>query len=138
MPDTLVLPSPAERLGRIRHRAQFDAVLSERPIAKTMHFALHMASTSAPDGQDGLFPGGGAWIGALLPKRWARRAVTRNTLRRQVYATAVASSPLRPGAMVVRLHRAFDRQAFPSASSMALKHAVRAELLGLFSKVQHA
>jgi ribonuclease P protein component len=111
-------------------------VLSQRPFAKTMHFALHLAPTDAHEGKDGLFPGGGAWLGALLPKRWARRAVTRNALRRQVYAVA-CSTPLRPGAMVVRLSSTFDRKAFPSASSAALKLAVRTELQTLFAKVQH-
>ena len=102
-----------------------------------MHFALHRAPTDTHEGKDGLFPGGGVWIGALLPKRWARRAVTRNTLRRQVYAVAADMPTLRPGAMVVRLHRAFDRNAFPSATSADLKQAVRTELQNLFSKVQH-
>ena len=135
MPDLQLGPG---RLGRIRHRAQFDVVLAQRPFAKTMHFALHLAPTDAHEGKDGLFPGGGAWLGALLPKRWARRAVTRNTLRRQIYAVAADSAPLRSGAMVVRQHSAFDLKAFPSATSSALKHAVRAELQTLFAKVQHA
>lgn len=137
MPDLQDLPSSPGRLGRIRHRAQFDVVLEQRPFAKTMHFALHLAPTDAHEGKDGLFPGGGAWLGALLPKRWARRAVTRNTLRRQIYAVAAESSSLRSGAMVVRLHSAFDLKAFPSATSAALKHAVRTELQTLFAKVPH-
>lgn len=138
VPDLQELPSSLGRLGRIRHRAQFDVVLTQRPFAKTMHFALHLAPTDAHEGKDGLFPGGGAWLGALLPKRWARRAVTRNTLRRQIYAVAAESSSLGSGAMVVRLHRAFDRKTFPSATSDALKQAVRTELQTLFAKVQHA
>jgi ribonuclease P protein component len=112
-------------------------VLAQRPFAKTMHFALHLAPTDAHEGKDGLFPGGSAWLGALLPKRWARRAVTRNTLRRQIYAVAAESPGLRSGAMVVRLHSAFDRKAFPSATSAALKHTVRSELQTLFAKVPH-
>jgi len=138
VPDLQDQPSSLGRLGRIRHRAQFDVVLAQRPFAKTMHFALHLAPTDAHEGKDGLFPGGGVWLGALLPKRWARRAVTRNTLRRQVYAVAADSGALRPGAMVVRLHSTFDRKNFPSATSTALKQAVRTELQTLFAKVQHA
>lgn len=103
-----------------------------------MHFVLHLAPTSAHEGKDGLFPGGGVWLGALLPKRWARRAVTRNTMRRQVYAVAASSAPLRSGAMVVRLRSSFDRQAFPSATSSALKQAVRTELQTLFAQARHA
>jgi ribonuclease P protein component len=103
-----------------------------------MHFALHLAPTDAHEGKDGLFPGGGAWLGVLIPKRWARRAVTRNTLRRQIYAVAAESAPLQSGAMVLRLHSAFDTKTFRSATSAALKQAARAELQTLFAKVQHA
>ena len=75
------------------------------------------------------------WVGALIPKRWAKRAVTRNAIKRQVYAVSTALDPaLSPAAHVVRLRSAFDRATYPSASSPALKHAVRAELLQLFSR----
>ena len=29
------------------------------------------------------------WMGALVPKRWARRAVTRNAIKRQIYSVSV-------------------------------------------------
>jgi ribonuclease P protein component len=117
------------RLERIRQRAQFEAVMAGPPVAKTPHFALHMIETTAHSGADGLFPGGGAWLGVLIPKRWARRAVTRNTLRRQIYAVSQDLSCHLPArAMVVRLRSGFSRQAFVSATSDALKRAARAEL----------
>lgn len=75
-----------------------------------------------------------AWIGALLPKRWARRAVTRNTLRRQIYSVAAEFEPrLAQAAHLVRLRAGFDRRQFPSATSEALRRTVRAELLQLFA-----
>jgi ribonuclease P protein component len=77
------------------------------------------------------------WIGALIPKRWARRAVTRNAIRRQIYA--VSSDPtclLSHAAHVVRLRSAFDKKKYPSASSAALKQAVRGELQQLFARAQ--
>ena len=77
------------------------------------------------------------WIGALIPKRWARRAVTRNAIRRQIYA--VSSDPavsLSHAAHVVRLRSAFDQKKYPSASSAALKQAVRGELQQLFARAQ--
>jgi ribonuclease P protein component len=120
---------------RIRQRAQFDAVMSGPPVAKTAHFALHMARSHAAGGAPDLFPGGGAWLGVLLPKRWARRAVTRNALRRQIYAVArelAAGLPQLP--MVVRLRSGFSRSDFPSATSDALKREARAELLSLFGE----
>ena len=75
------------------------------------------------------------WVGALIPKRWAKRAVTRNAIKRQVYAVSTALDPaLSRAAHVVRLRSAFDRVMFPSASSQALKQAVRAELQQLFAR----
>ncbi len=72
----------------------------------------------------------------MLPKRWARRAVTRNALRRQIYAVAALATELPVQALVVRLRRAFDVREFPSASSDALKRAARAELTQLFGRLR--
>ena len=70
-----------------------------------------------------------------MPKRWAKRAVTRNTIKRQVYAVSRDyASDLDCAAHVVRLRRGFDRQHFVSATSDDLKVAVRQELILLFSK----
>lgn len=130
-----VPPTPVSK-QRILQRAQFDAVMSSGPpVAKTVHFALHMAKSHEPGGVPDLFPGGGAWLGVLVPKRWARRAVTRNTLRRQIYAVArelTAGLPQLP--MVVRLRSGFSRGDFPSATSDALKREARAELLQLLGE----
>ena len=72
------------------------------PVAKTPHFALHRAAlSSATDGR-ALFPVADAWLGVMLPKRWARRAVTRNTIRRQIYEVSrLAGSALPQAALVV-------------------------------------
>lgn len=71
----------------------------------------------------------------MVPKRWARRAVTRNTIKRQIYAVgALFEARLPQAAHVVRLRTAFDRKQFVSASSDQLKRAVRAELLQLFGQ----
>ncbi|MDO4723636.1 MAG: ribonuclease P protein component [Comamonadaceae bacterium] len=84
---------------RIRHlktRQQFQAMLAQAPIARTAHFCLHRLPASAlPGPLGGAAPSTagavevGAWVGALVPKRWAKRAVTRNLIRRQVYAVAL-------------------------------------------------
>ena len=74
-------------------------------------------------------------MGALTPKRWAKRAVTRNLIRRQIHAVAHEfEKTLLPTAYVVRLRAAFPAQKFVSASSAALKQTVRAELKQLFGK----
>ena len=71
----------------------------------------------------------------MVPKRWARRAVTRNTIKRQVYTVSQEfQSSLGRAAHVVRLRSGFDRQQFVSASSEALKAAVRSELQQLFAR----
>jgi len=130
---------PLPRLQRIRQRAQFDAVLAAAPAFKTMHFALHLAPSSALGVQDGLFPGGGDWLGVMVPKRWAKRAVTRNLIRRQIYAMGQEMADRLPRcALVVRLRSGLSRQQFPSASSAALKQQVRQELRQLFGKVARA
>ena len=84
-----------------------------------------------------LFPVRGVWLGAMVPKRWAKRAVTRNTIKRQIYNVSADFEFVLPErAHVVRLRAAFDRTHFVSATSDALKAAVRAELLQLFSRAQ--
>ena len=76
-------------------------------------------------------------MGVMLPKRWAKRAVTRNALRRQIYAVSHSLSDSLPrAAMVVRLRSGFSRDSFFSASSDALKAAARAELQQLFGRLR--
>ncbi len=70
-------------------------------------------------------------MGAMVPKRWAKRAVTRNMIKRQIYSLGSAAA-LPHSAYVVRLRAGFDRKQFVSASSDRLKRQVRLELLVLF------
>ena len=52
----------------------------------------------------------------MVPKRWARRAVTRNAIRRQIYAVTGSLQPPLPAAVhLVRLRAAFAPAQFPSA-----------------------
>lgn len=119
-------------MERLLHRTQFEAVLAKHPVVKTPHFALHVLDPATIAGSSVLFPGQAPWLGVLLPKRWAKRAVTRNTLRRQIYATAhLLQTQLPHLALVVRLRASFSRTDFVSATSTALKQAARAELLHL-------
>lgn len=123
-------------MRRLQTRPQFQAALAGPIIAKTAHFALHRASLDAPLADETysrpLFPKQEVWLGALVPKRWAKRAVTRNLIKRQIYTVSPGFLSQAPhAAFVVRLRREFSRQTFVSASSDALKHAVCAELLAL-------
>lgn len=109
--------------------------MSGRPVVKTPHFALHQASLEARSGEVLLFPTRDAWLGVLIPKRWARRAVTRNTIRRQIYEVARTLPTAMPAAAwVVRLRSEFSRKQFVSATSEPLKEAVRAELQSLLRR----
>ena len=146
-------------MQRLKTRPQFQAAMAGGTVSRTAHFALHrlvlaadggaaesavtgVAKADAPtgpgslpskQGPQALFAVQGVWLGAMVPKRWARRAVTRNTIKRQIYTVGVAFEDQLPqAAHVVRLRTAFDRKQFVSATSDQLKHAVRTELLALF------
>ncbi|QXL83956.1 ribonuclease P protein component [Comamonas sp. NLF-1-9] len=123
-------------MHRLKTRPQFQAVLAAAVVARTAHFALHALGLEAGHP---LFAGAGCHLGALVPKRWARRAVTRNLVRRQIYAMGAQAAPqLACAAYVVRLRTAFDRRKFPSAASPALKQAVRRELAQLLERAPRA
>jgi len=81
-------------------------------------------------------PGGIArWLGLVVPKRHAKRAVTRTLVKRQIRNVAAACAPrLEAGLWVVRQRSPFDPKQFPSAASDALKEAARAELRALFDR----
>ena len=122
LPDA---PLPAD--GAAQTAAAFSCVPVDAVAAPT-------ARGLAP-----LFSVADVWLGAMVPKRWARRAVTRNAIKRQIYAVSAAlESPLPQAAHVVRLRATFDRKQFVSASSCALKQAVRAELVQLFARAAAA
>jgi len=122
-------------MQRLKTRAQFQAVLAGATVARTAHFALHRCALDLSSGAAPLFDSAEVWVGAMVPKRWARRAVTRNAIKRQIYAVSAESESLLPAAAhVVRLRSGFDRKAFTSASSDKLKAAVRAELHQLLGR----
>lgn len=136
-------------MQRLKTRPQFQATMAGETVARTAHFALHRLALDAggaaplttgpgashPEAPQALFAVPGIWLGALVPKRWARRAVTRNAIKRQIYGVASAFEPRLPQAShVVRLRAAFDRKQFVSACSDPLKQAVRAELQQLFER----
>ncbi len=76
----------------------------------------------------------GTRIGAMVPKRWAKRAVTRNAIKRQIYSVSEhAAQFFQEAGYVVRLRRTFDRATFISASSKQLTAAVHCELVLLFN-----
>lgn len=129
-------------LQRLKSRRQFQAVLAGSTLARTPHFAMHVVALRPEcpvDSEAPLFAEQAVWLGAMVPKRWARRAVTRNAIKRQIYVLGQAyEARMAQAAHVVRLRSAFDRKHFISASSDALKLAVRAELQQLFTRATRA
>jgi ribonuclease P protein component len=152
-------------MGRILQKADFERVLATRSCSRSLHFALHHVSGSPterawqPKGSahtdlstgpapgcpqlvdDSLaVPSGqavtGWWLGCVVPKRHAKRAVTRNLLKRQVRAAFQRFDAALPtGLWLVRLRAPFSRQDFVSAKSTALAAAARAELDAMLSRV---
>lgn len=138
-------------MQRLKTRPQFQACLAGGVVSRSPHFALHRAALpeaalpstteSLPATADTsrkpapLFPSTDVWLGAMVPKRWARRAVTRNAIKRQIYNVGASFEAQLPAAAhLVRLRAGFDRSQFISASSDVLKRAVNAELQQLFAR----
>jgi len=152
-------PGTTGPLARLVKTADFERVLGARRRAATVHFAVHhlAARPMAPGKADADRPPGKlstisdaagalpvddsslddppealAWVGAVVPKRHARRAVTRSLIKRQIYAAAERHRDrLGPGLWIVRLRSPFDRSRFVSAASRALRDDARRELESL-------
>ncbi|MBX9871690.1 MAG: ribonuclease P protein component [Burkholderiaceae bacterium] len=127
---------------RLKTQSQFQALLASTPLARTEHFVMHRldlqmgSEPSVPSAARGHpFPAAGLWLGAMVPKRWARRAVTRNLIKRQIYSIGEQRLSLNAdAAYLVRLRSGYDRQRFRSAASDLLRVAVRTEIEQLFDR----
>lgn len=130
---------------RITRSADFARALAAPSRQRTAHFALHhapstVASASGGELSTGEGPDGTTAVdeavsfGLAIPKRHARRAVTRSLLKRLARAAAERRRDrLASGIWVVRLRVGFDRKLYPSAASDALKRVARDELEALFA-----
>jgi ribonuclease P protein component len=123
---------------------RFQAVLATRPCSKSAHFMLHYRavdklSTAPPSDSTPLVDDSGVRpvpvsLGLVVPKRHARRAVTRNLVRREARAQMTQRvDHLPPGDWVLRLRAPFDRTTFSSAASAALLSLVRDEITRLIA-----
>jgi ribonuclease P protein component len=75
------------------------------------------------------------WYGAIVPKRHARKAATRNLLRRQIRAAMDRHHRSLPhGLWLVRLRAPFDARQYRSAAPDALRMAARNELDALLTR----
>ena len=143
-------------VGRLVHTADFQRVLAAPLRSRSAHFAVHYVNSS-PAGsakrrpapaQSELSTGGapdfpqpvddspaGHWLGTVVPKRLAKRSVTRNLLKRQMRNAMLAHAAALPaGLWVLRLRSPFAREQFVSAASQALRQAAGAELGQLLTR----
>ena len=149
-------------IGRIVRPADFERVLAAPQRSRSVHFAIHHvnggpqacrvrqpqaeAAPVIPDLSPELSTGAspvevvavdesGHWLGLVVPKRHAKRAVTRNLIKRQVRAAMARHlHELPTGLWVVRLRAPFDRAQFCSPASEALRDVAREEVDGLFDR----
>jgi ribonuclease P protein component len=78
------------------------------------------------------------WLGLVVPKRHAKRSVTRQLLKRQMRAVVRDQQDTTPrlahGLWVLRLRAPFEVKQYPSAASTALAQEARQELLELLRR----
>jgi ribonuclease P protein component len=127
------------------------ALLAAPVVAKTAHFMLHrspprpvvldLTTGDAPDRPQSVdktpqalsTPFG---LALVVPKRHAKRAVTRNLVKRQMREAARRhASTMTGGQWLVRLRAPFDPRQYPSAASAPLRAAVHGELEQLLARL---
>ena len=148
-------------VGHLLRSVDFQRVLATPPKSRSAHFSVHhvfarpsatqkpvkarlateLSTGDAPScpplvDESPAAPPSGRWLGLVVPKRHARRAVTRNLLKRQMRAVMeMQAGTLTPGLWVLRLKAPFDRKQFVSPASDPLRRCARDELALL---LQHA
>jgi ribonuclease P protein component len=147
-------------IGRLVQKADFERALATPVRSRSAHFAVHhvaagpmpphrpvaaAVSTNLSTAPAPVCPQpvddtvSGHWIGCVVPKRHARRAVTRSLLKRQIRGVFDRhASQLPAGQWLVRLRQPFAKAEFVSASSEALRRAARDELDGLLVRASAA
>lgn len=106
---------------RIVKTDEFSSVFRLRPAQRTAHFVLYIRSNQLAR----------ARLGVVAAKRFAPRAVTRNTIKR-VTRELFRQTPLPAIDCIVRLSKPVNSKRDP-ATSAPLKAVLRAELTRLFA-----
>ena len=112
------------RVRRIVKTDEFSSVFRLRPTQKTAHFVLYTRPNALPH----------ARLGVVAAKRFAPRAVTRNTIKR-ITRELFRTSELQAVDCIVRLARPVNAKDGP-ATSAALRQALRTELARLFASLR--
>jgi ribonuclease P protein component len=114
-------PQNYARDKRIIKTDEFSSVFRLSPAQKTAHFVLYTRPNDLPH----------ARLGVVAAKRFAPRAVTRNTIKR-ITRELFRTTPLPGIDCIVRLARPVNAKDGP-ATTAALKTQLRAELARLFA-----
>jgi len=109
-------PENYARDRRIVKTDEFSSVFRLRPVQRTAHFVLYVRSNQSSH----------ARLGIVVAKRFAPRAVTRNTIKR-VTRELFRQSSLPAIDCIVRLSKPVNTKAGP-ATSARLKTELRDEL----------
>jgi ribonuclease P protein component len=109
------------RVRRIVKTDEFSSVFRLRPTQKSAHFVLYTRLNTLPH----------ARLGVVVAKRFAPRAVTRNTIKR-VTRELFRTTGLPAIDCVVRLAKPVNTKQGP-ATTAKLKTALREELTRLFA-----
>jgi ribonuclease P protein component len=118
----------------VHHLAQ-SPLPATKPIAKVFAMKLSTSDEGASSQPVDNLPHG-HWMCGVVPKRHARRAVTRSLLKRQIRCALQRHAAVLPaGLWLVRLRAPFSVTTFVSARSQALRQTARAELDGLLGRV---
>ena len=126
----------------IQQWSDFQMAMANGRQLKSPHFVLHHWQTSCESLTGPELTSAPALfidrhLGVVVPKRLAKKAVTRNLIRRQAKDIWQRMHEKLPSAVyVVRLKAAFSGHDFASASSVRLRQAVRAELTQLVDQIQ--
>ena len=112
------------RIRRIVKTDEFSSDFRLRPVQRTSHFVLYTRANELAH----------ARLGVVAAKRFAPRAVTRNTIKR-VTRELFRQSALPAIDCIVRLSKPVNTKTGP-ATTAALKSTLRAELLRLFQSQQ--
>jgi ribonuclease P protein component len=114
------------RVRRIVKTDEFSSVFRLRPTQKSAHFVLYTRLNDLPH----------ARLGVVVAKRFAPRAVTRNTIKR-VTRELFRVTGLPAIDCLIRLAKPVNSKDGP-ATTAALKRALRAELSRLFAQAKAA
>jgi ribonuclease P protein component len=153
--NPLSAASPGRCVQRLVNKADFERLLAARSKARSTHFSLHhvvagpwvrvwvprqsadqkLSTDTArtcpqPVDETVVVAPDGLWLGCVVPKRHAKRAVTRNCLKRQVRGAFQRHAKSLPdGLWLVRLRAPFVNEVTESGASGAKLVSARSQAL---------